>query len=236
MIRGFYSSRSGVLGQQDSMNVIANNIANINTTGFKPAHSAFASLIYAKVNGGAGVKLNTGHGVKVQNTAVNYAQGGLTETMSAMDMAIIGEGFFSVSSGDEGQVYYTRAGDFRYSIEGDSKFLVDPMGGYVLDDNGSPIELDADEDISPDRIGVFIFPNRHGLLMTGLNRLVATEISGEAEAVENPVVHAGFLERSGVQVSYEIVKMIEASKAFAFNAKVLQAIDEMENISNQLRT
>ncbi|MCL2164988.1 MAG: flagellar hook-basal body protein [Oscillospiraceae bacterium] len=236
MIRGFYASRSGILGQQDSMNVIANNFANINTSGFKPAHSAFASLIYAKVNGGAGIGMDVGHGVKVQNTAVNYSQAGLSETMSPTDMAIIGEGFFCVIAGDDGQMYYTRSGDFRYSVEGDSKFLVDSLGGYVLDDSGSPIELIAGEEITPDMPGVYVFPNRHGLEMVGSNRLIATEVSGDAEAVDNPVVHAGFLERSGVVVSYEMVKMIEASKAFAFNAKVLQVIDEMESVSNQLRT
>ena len=72
--------------------------------------------------------------------------------------------------------------------------------------------------------------------MIGSNRMITTELSGEAEAVENPIVRQGYLERSGVALSYEMVKMIEASKAFAFNARVLQTIDEMEGVSNQLRS
>ncbi|MDR0570601.1 MAG: flagellar hook-basal body protein [Clostridiales Family XIII bacterium] len=235
MIRGFYASRSGVLGQQDSMNVIANNFANINTNGFKTQHAAFASLIYAKVQGGAGVTVDTGHGVKVQNTATNFSQGGLAETTVPTDMAIIGEGFFAATAGEDGDVYYSRAGDFKYSVDGDTKFLTDAMGGYVLDEGGSPIELAAEEEIRPEQVGVFVFPNRHGLEFVGNNRLVATEVSGEAEAAEGATVKAGFLERSNAEVSYEMVKMIEASKAFAFNARVLQTIDEMEGVGNQLR-
>jgi flagellar basal body rod protein FlgG len=235
MIRGFYASRSGLIGQQQNMNTIANNFANMSTNGYNAQQAAFATLMYANVQGGAGVPVSTGHGAKVEYTAIDYSQGGLNETTLPTDMAILGEGFFAVSAGEDGDIYYTRNGEFRYSVDGDTKSLVDVNGAYVLDREGNAIELQANEEITADRVGVFSFPNRHGLLLMGANRLSATEVSGEAEAVEAPVVKAGYLERSGVTASREIVRMIEASKAFSFNAKVLQTIDEMEGVSNQLR-
>ncbi|MDR3294355.1 MAG: flagellar hook-basal body protein [Clostridiales Family XIII bacterium] len=235
MIRGFYSARSGLIGQQTNMNTIANNFANVSTTGYKPQQAAFSSLLYAKLPGGAGTAVSTGHGVRAQHTAVNYAQAGFTSTGIPTDMAINEEGFFAVSVGEDGDVFYTRAGEFRYSVDGDSKFLVDPFGGYVLDESGSPVELEAHEEITPARIGVYRFANQHGLELRGSNRLAATEVSGEPELVEQPDVRAGYLERSGVDLSTEMVRMIESSRAFGFNSRVIQAIDEMDDTANQLR-
>ncbi|MDR1134992.1 MAG: flagellar hook-basal body protein [Clostridiales Family XIII bacterium] len=235
MIRGFYASRSGIIGQQQNMNVIANNFANISTNGYKAQEAAFSTLIYAKVQGGAGTTVSTGHGARVQSTAVDYSQGGLQETGVPTDMAILGEGFFAVTTGDGEDVYYTRNGEFKYSVDGDAKFLVDSAGAYVLDPDGSPVELEGGEEITPGRIGVYKFPNRHGLELLGYNRLAATEVSGEAELVEEAVIRQGSLERSGVTASEEIVRMIEASRAFGFNTRVLQTIDEMEGVANQLR-
>jgi flagellar basal-body rod protein FlgG len=235
MIRGFYAARSGVLGQQQNMNTIANNIANIGTMGYKPQQAAFSTLLYAKVHGGAGVMLNTGHGSRVEHTAVNYAQGGLADTALPTDMAIIGEGFFAVMGGEDGEIFYTRDGQFKYSADGDTKYLVDVNGCYVLDASGAEIELADDAEIAPENVGVFRFPNRHGLSLVGSNRLAATEVSGEAEAMEQPTVRAGCLERSGVSAALEMVRMIESQRAFSFNTRVLTAIDEMDDVANQMR-
>jgi flagellar basal-body rod protein FlgG len=235
MIRGFYAARSGVLGQQQNMNTIANNFANIGTMGYKPQQAAFSTLLYAKVHGGAGVMVDTGHGSRVQHTAVNYEQGGLSTTDVPTDMALIGEGFFAVSGGEDGEIYYTRDGQFKYSVDGDTKYLTDANGYYVLDAGGAQIELAGDEEITPDRVGVFRFPNRHGLSLLGANRLAETEVSGEAEAVERPDVRAGCLERSGVGTAVEVVRMIESQRAFSLNARVLTTIDEMDDVANQMR-
>ncbi|MDR2356108.1 MAG: flagellar hook-basal body protein [Clostridiales Family XIII bacterium] len=239
MIRGFYAARSGVLGQQQNMNTIANNFANIGTMGYKPQQAAFSTLLYAKVHGGAGVMLDTGHGSRVEHTAVNYAQGGLATTDLPTDMAIIGEGFFAVMGGeDDGSgenIFYTRDGQFKYSVDGDTKYLVDANGYYVLDASGAQIQLTGDAEITPASVGVFKFPNRHGLSLSGSNRLLATEVSGEAEAVEQPYVKAGCLERSGVSAAAEMVRMIESQRAFSFNTRVLTTIDEMDDVANQMR-
>jgi flagellar basal-body rod protein FlgG len=235
MIRGFYAARSGVIGQQQNMNVIANNFANINTMGYKPQQAAFETLLYAKVHGGAGVMLDTGHGTRVEHTPVNYEQGGLVTTNVPTDMAIIGDGFFAVSGGEDGEIFYTRDGQFKYSVDGDTKYLTDANGYYVLDEGGAQIEIEGDAEVSPEAVGVFRFPNRHGLSLMGANRLAATEVSGEAETVEEPDVRAGVLERSGVSAATEVVRMIESQRAFSFNTRVLTTIDEMDDVGNQLR-
>jgi flagellar basal-body rod protein FlgG len=235
MIRGFYAARSGVLGQQQNMNVIANNFANISTMGYKPQQASFSTLLYAKVHGGAGVMIDTGHGSRVECTPVNYAPSGLAATGVPTDMAIVGEGFFAVMGGEDGEMFYTRDGRFQYSADGDDKYLVDANGYYVLDSSGAQIQFDGGEELAPDTVGVFKFPNQHGLSMMGSNRLVATEVSGEAEAVESPNVKTGYLELSGVSTSAEMVRMIESQRAFSFNTRVLTTIDEMEDVSNQMR-
>ncbi|MDR1246325.1 MAG: flagellar hook-basal body protein [Clostridiales Family XIII bacterium] len=235
MIRGFYAARSGVLGQQQNMNMIANNFANISTMGYKPQQAAFSTLLYAKVHGGGGVMIDTGHGSRVEHTAVNFAQGGLATTDVPTDMAIIGDGFFAVTGGEDGEIFYTRDGQFNYSVDGDMKYLVDANGYYVLDDSGAQIELEGDAEVTPDMIGVFRFPNRHGLSLMGANRLAETEVSGEAEVVELPEVKAGYLERSGVSTAAEVVRMIESQRAFSLNTRVLTTIDEMDDVANQMR-
>jgi flagellar basal body rod protein FlgG len=137
--------------------------------------------------------------------------------------------------GEDGEIFYTRDGQFKYSVDGDEKFLVDANGYYVLDASGAQIQLEAGAEIAPADVGVFRFPNRHGLSLLGANRLAATEVSGEAEAVEEPDVRAGVLERSGVSAAAEVVRMIEAQRAFSFNTRVLTTIDEMDDIANQMR-
>ncbi|MDR2770852.1 MAG: flagellar hook-basal body protein [Clostridiales Family XIII bacterium] len=249
MIRGFYAARSGILGQQLNMNTIANNFANLSTMGYKPQQASFSTLLYAKVYGGAvrtdennrvrppydPIMLDTGHGSRVEHTAVNYAQGGLSTTDVPTDMAIIGEGFFAVEVGEDGEIFYTRDGQFKYSAEGDTKYLTDVNGCYILDAGGARIQLEDGAEITPDRVGVFRFPNNHGLSLLGTNKLAATEVSGEAEAMERPNVRAGVLERSGVSAATEMVRMIESQRAFSFNARVLTTIDEMDDVANQMR-
>jgi flagellar basal body rod protein FlgG len=187
------------------------------------------------VHGGGNVMINTGHGSRIEYTAVNYAQGGLTTTEVSTDMAIVGEGFFAVMGGEDGETFYTRDGRFSYSIDGDTKSLVDSNGYYVLDASGAQITLERNQELKSDMAGVYRFPNQHGLSLMGANKLAATEASGEAEAVERPDVRIGCLERSGVSAATEVVRMIESQRAFSFNTRVLTAIDEMDDVANQMR-
>jgi flagellar basal body rod protein FlgG len=237
-----------MVSQQTNLNTIANNIANVGTTGFKPQQVAFSALLYQSVNGGAGEGnlISNGHGVKVQKTGVDFTQGDLQTTNIKTDCAIIGEGFFAIENSTDGTVTYTRDGNFKQSLDGDNAYLANSAGDYVLDADGARIEItgetkDASGNVTSaggfdsSKVGVYIFPNKYGLELTGGNQYKATEVSGEAEAVEKPAIKTGFLENSRVQIAQEMVKMIEASKGFSFGSKVVQTADDMEKVINQLR-
>lgn len=233
MIRGFYASASGLVSQQANMNIIANNLANTSTTAFKPQQASFSALMYENVNGGAGNEVQMGHGARVQNAAIDFAQGELKKTDLPMDCAIIGEGFFALKAKEDGSTTYTRDGKFQVSVEGSTSFLVNGGGDYVLDDKGQKIDLKEGFDKS--KLGVYNFDNKYGLSPIGSGQYKETESSGKATALEASSIQTGYLESSGVQVAEEMVRMIEASKGFSFNAKLIQAADEMEKIINQLR-
>jgi flagellar basal-body rod protein FlgG len=248
MIRGFYAGTSGMISQQTYLNNIANNLSNANTTAYKPQITAFASLMYQNTNGGDGNYIQTGHGVKVEKTGLDFRQGDLQATGMPMDCAIEGSGFFALQGGDDGPVTYTRDGSFGLSVEDSETYLVSGAGRYVLDADGeritvAPVTTKKDSNgntvteggFDASKIGVYQFPNQYGLELAGGNQYLATDLSGEAEAVTSPKIKAGSLEASKVDISLEMVRMIEASKAFSLGSKVVQTADEMEKIANQLR-
>ena len=232
MIRGFYSAASGLVSQQAHLNVIANNVANVNTTGFKPQQAGFTSLLYKNINGGAGNQISCGHGAKLDKTGIDFIQGDLKPTNMKYDFALLGPGFFAVE-GKNGKVTYTRDGSFDISVEGKRSYLVNRAGAYVLDSRERKIEINESFDSA--QIGVFNFTNIYGLELLGGNQFAATECSGKVELVNKPNIKVGFLENSSTQVSKEMVKMIEATKSFSFSSRIVQAADEMEKTVNQLR-
>ncbi|NLY71028.1 MAG: flagellar hook-basal body protein [Clostridiales bacterium] len=233
MIRAFYTARSSLVSQQLHLDTIANNVANINTTGYKPQQVSFSALMYENINGGAGNSISVGHGVRVGKMGLDFEQGILNQTNMPMDCAILGPGFFAVEDRESGEITFTRDGNFKKSIERNRVYLVNSNGDYVLNDRMRRIEIEEEFDYK--EIGVFDFENRYGLQMVGGNRFAATDESGNAERVREPNVKVGFLENSAVQLSKEIVKMIEASKGFSLGSRVIHTTDEMERIINQLR-
>jgi len=233
MIRGFYSSASGLVSQQSNMNIIANNMANTSTTGFKAQKANFSALLYENINGGDGNLIQGGHGTKVQSAAIDFSQGELQKTDMPMDCAIIGEGFFSAKSKQDGTNLYTRDGKFQVSVEGTETYLVNSKGDYILDEKSEKISLKDGFDVS--KVGLYSFGNKYALIPVGGSQYKATETAGAATALKGGTVKVGYLENSGVAVSEEMVRMIEASKGFSFNAKLIQAADEMEKTINQLR-
>jgi len=248
MIRGFYAGASCLISQQTNLNTIANNMANISTTAYKPQQAAFSALMYQNINGGAGEGnyISNGHGVRIQKTGIDFTQGDLKSTNMPMDCAILGEGFFAIENREDGTLTYTRDGDFQLSLDGETAFLANSAGNYVLDAEGERIEVsgvttDADGNVTSQggfdsaKVGVYKFANQYGMELAGGNQYKDTELSGEAEAVEKPEVKAGYLENSRVQIAQEMVKMIEASKGFSFGSRVVQTADEMEKVINQLR-
>ncbi|MEL7657226.1 MAG: flagellar hook-basal body protein [Bacillota bacterium] len=248
MIRGFYAGASCMVSQQTNLNTVANNIANVSTTGFKPQTTAFSALMYQNVNGGDGNYIQNGHGVRVQKNGINFTQGDLKSTGMPMDCAIVGDGFFAVENRDDGTLAYTRDGAFQLSVDESETYLVNGAGNYVLDAEGERITVSAvttttdtngnvttTGGFDPSDIGVYTFPNKYALELTGNNQYRETEASGEAAAVTSPAIKVGYLENSKVELAQEMVKMIEASKAFSLGSKVVQTADDMERVINQLR-
>jgi len=252
MIRGFYSSASGLRSQQSKMDVIANNIANISTTAFKPQQSKFSTLYLENLNGAGPNDSQVSYGTKIEKSRIDFTQGELNKTDMPLDFGILGDGFFSVKGKADGPDTYTRDGSFQVSVEGTTSYLVNGRGNYILDETGNKIEFKAkntvektDENgiktqveeggLDVSKIGVFTFANKFGLDPIGGNQYKETEVSGKAAVLKTANVKTGYLENSAVEISTEMVKMMEASKGFAFNAKLIQTADEMEKTINQLR-
>ena len=124
MIRGFYSATSGLIAQQNHMNIIANNLANTSTTAYKPQSADFETLLYANLNGGNGEEIQTGHGTRLQGAAIQFSQGTLLQSGVETDLAIIGEGFFALQDKENGGIRYTRDGSFQVSQEKGTTFTV----------------------------------------------------------------------------------------------------------------
>jgi flagellar basal body rod protein FlgG len=240
MIRGFWTARSGLLAHQEHMNTIANNMANVNTIGFKPMRTAFTDLLYQNINR-AEVENETmvGHGVKINKNDPMMAQGALEPSDRPLDLALLEDNSFFAVQDAQDNVYYTRAGNFWLSQEDDTFYLVGATGERVLDAEGGQIEIEFDEDgdmiWDPSVVGVYNFPNPYGLSLTGGNMFAATEMSGEAAVIEEPKIRQNYIERSGTYIADEMSNVVIAQKAFNFASRMVMVSDEVEQTINSLR-
>lgn len=260
MIRSLYSSAAGMNSEQMNLDVIANNLANVNTTGFKKSKIEFQDLLYqstrsAGADQGAGNKLPTGvqigHGSKAVATAKIFTQGDLTRTGEQLDVAIQGQGFFQVLLPD-GTLGYTRDGAFKMREDGSivtsdglqvqSGFQPIPAGTteISISPNGTVSTKSGSVTTGSFQTQLARFANPAGLTSMGGNIYVETESSGTAElgnAGENGfgTMQQNFLEMSNVKVVEEMVNLIVAQRAYEVNSKAVQAADEMMQLSNNLR-
>ena len=246
-------ARTGLDAQDTRMRVISNNLANVNTTGYKRDRAAFETLSYQVITApGAqstqetkyATGLNLGTGVRVQGTARIDTQGTLTTTGNSLDMALDGDGMFQVQL-PGGQLGYTRSGNFSRSPEG---LLITSEGyqvmpGITIPENASAITVGTDGTVSATIAGqsesqnlgqlqVASFPNTAGLQSIGDNFLVETSSSGAAN-LGNPgadgrgKIRQGMLEASNVNVVEELVGMIQTQRAYELNSKAIKTSDEM---------
>lgn len=240
MIRGFYSARSGLIYHQEHMNTVSNNIANISTYGFKPMRTSFKDLMYQNINRPeAEGPANVGHGVKINKNDILMGQGALVATGRELDFMIEEPNGFFAAETASGDIVYSRAGNFYLSNDDDTWYLIDGNGNRILNRDGEAIEIEFDDDgnyeFDMEELGIFRFPNPYGLWSLGGNNLGETAESGAAELIENPAIKANYLEGSGVELANEMVKVIEASKAFSLNSRMIQVSDEIEQTVNSLR-
>ncbi len=263
MMRSLWTAASGMIGQQFNIDTIANNLSNVNTTGFKKQRAEFEDLLYQTVLA-AGTPatevteiptgIQVGHGVKVAATQKMFEQGSLQNTENKLDLALEGEGFFKIQLYD-GTFAYTRDGSFKI----DSNRQVVTSNGYLLEPpvilpenfimNTLSISQDGritvkivgeDDPVEVGQLEIYRFVNPAGLSSIGGNLYKTTPASGE-EIPGQPAfegmakVHQGFLEMSNVKVVEEMVNMIVAQRAYEVNSKAIQTSDSMLNTAIGLK-
>ena len=241
----------GLRAQQNRVNVIANNIANVNTTGYKTQRVDFQDALYTEIQNPADLQLTgmkQGSGVLIGSTNRDYTQGAVVGTGENLDMYINGDGYFTVQDSN-GTRMYTRSGAFEVSAEADGNFLVTGNGDYVLDENNAKIQLpDGAVEISVNedgslwaneaqfaKLGIVTFTNQNGLSAAGESCFTETVASGTPIDSDAKVVQ-GSLESSNVDLTVEMSRLIRAQKAFSMASRVVSVWDEMESTTNSLRT
>ncbi|MCA9058050.1 MAG: flagellar basal-body rod protein FlgG, partial [Planctomycetaceae bacterium] len=254
MLRALYTSATGMKAQELMIDNTANNIANVNTTGFRRSRMDFADLVYtnylrpgSQVSAGqvSPTGLQIGNGVRVVGTTKHFAQGTMEQTGNPLDVAIEGEGFFQVIL-PNGETRYTRAGAFRI----DSNGAIVNADGYLLTPNLTipqgtditKITIAADgtiqgsqsgTDTAPTTLGqiqIASFLNPAGLSSEGSNLFAQTPASGQAVlgfggTQGYGLLRQSFLEGSNVEVVTELISLISAQRAYEFNSRAIRAGD-----------
>jgi len=259
MIKALYTSATGMRGQQTYIDVIANNLANMNTTAFKKSKVDFHDLLYdERVAPGTeteeGIQIPTGlqigSGVRAVSTSKIFTPGTPLQTDRELDLCITGDGFFEVQL-TEGTAF-TRDGSFRLNSKrrlctSDGYELVPPITipdevikvHVGVDGTVSGVEADGSTQ-SLGRIGLATFPNPSGLKSLGGNLYGTTPASGTptrnvvAGTSGTGEIHQGFLERSNVDVVIELISMITAQRAYEVNARAIRSSDDMLAATNNL--
>ncbi len=232
MLRGLYIASEGMIARQKAQDVVASNLANLNTTGFKADRPVFASVyeraLY-RVQGGVSTPIGTlSAGALLESTYTDLQAGALQHTRNPLDLAIEGEGFFAVQT--PRGVRYTRNGAFQLNAEG---VLVNREGYPVLSKRGEPIRVPRGADLTIGEDGVVRINNApmHKLQIVGGNLAKDTDglFTGNATPLANPRLVVGALEASNVNLIREMVSMIEIIRAYESHQKVIQAHDETLN-------
>lgn len=270
MVRSLWTAATGMVAQQTNIDTIANNLANVNTTGYKTQTNEFKSLLYQTIqtktttaNGeNKPVAAQVGLGVRNASISSVFKTGNMIASESDTAFALDGKGFFAVRGAD-GNTYYTRNGNFQFTLANTGNMLATTDGLPILDTKGIPIILGEqyilsnitvskdgslcypDEKNNPQpigvQIGIFQFNNPNGLERLADSLYQQTAASGQAinEATDANVdktnVIQGYLEGSNVQVVDEMVNMIVAQRAYELNSKAITASDEMLQQANNLR-
>ncbi len=262
-VQTLYTAATGMEALETKLDVIANNMANINTTGFKKDRANFEDLFYRQQRLPGSVDsdgnltstgIEVGLGTRVSSTQTNHVQGALQTTENPLDLAIEGDGFFKVSSGNGD--FYSRAGNFGINANGDL-VLGSAHKGWVLEpavnipQDAIDVSVSSNgiveyrNSTSPDlqqagQLQLANFVNPDGLLKVGDNLYSATSASG-SEIIGTPsedgfgVLAQGALEASNVEPVTELIDLITTQRAFELNSQVVQAGDQIMQIAANLR-
>jgi flagellar basal-body rod protein FlgG len=253
MIRSLWISKTGLDAQQTQMDVIANNLANVSTNGFKRSRAVFEDLLYQNIRQPGAQSsqqtqlpsgLQLGTGVRPVATERNFTQGNLQQTGNNKDVAIQGDGFFQVLLPD-GTTAYTRDGSFQVNSQGQlvtsSGYTVQPAITIPADVTSMTIGRDGTVSITQassttaTQVGTLqlsTFTNPAGLMAKGENLFVETSASGTANNVTpgtngSGTLSQGYVETSNVNVVEELVNMIQTQRAYEINSKAITTSDQM---------
>ncbi|HEX7342712.1 MAG TPA: flagellar basal-body rod protein FlgG [bacterium] len=253
MIRALRSASTGMNAQQLNLDNISNNLANVNTTGFKKGQIQFQDLMYQVIkpagaslqqNSVEPVQLEIGHGVRPIAITRSFEQGSLTQTDNPLDLAIAGDGFFQVRL-PSGAVAYTRDGNLEISPDGtictangyplEPDLRIPPDAQEIVISNQGIVSVNIQGETQPEEIGqleLARFINPAGLASIGQNLLEETVASGQPIRNEPGqeglgTIEQGYLEASNVSVIEEMVQMIMAQRSYEINSKSIRAAEDM---------
>jgi len=259
MMRGLWTAATGMSCQQTNIDVVANNLANVNTNGFKKSRANFQDLMYQNLRtagssttsgGQLPVGIQVGMGAKLVAVDKLCLQGDYAHTSNELDMAIEGKGFFKLLNNN--REVYTRSGAFKMDKDG---YICDSNGNRLqpefavpakavsitIDSGGKLVASGSDgKELGSVQIQLFNFANPAGLRSIGQNLLVPSDASGDPTqgnpgVDEYGTISQGFLEMSNVDVVEEMIHMIMAQRAYEIGAKVIQAGDDMLQMANNLK-
>jgi flagellar basal-body rod protein FlgG len=261
MIRSLWTAATGMQAQTLNIDMISNNLANVNTTGFKRSRADFQDLLYetfrppgmassADTTVPSGIQV--GHGTRPAATQKIFLQGDFQHTQNDLDMAIEGDGFFQIQQ-PNGEIGYTRAGSFKIDSEGrivtsdgfpmEPEIVVPPDSAAVSISTDGIVSVLLAGETTPTEVGTIElarFINPAGLESIGRNLFLPTGASGDVEtgiAGEDGfgTIAQGYLEMSNVSVVDEMVNMITAQRAYEINSKAIQTSDDMLQIASNLK-
>jgi len=258
MMNSLHIAATGMHSQQHTIDVIANNLANMNTSGYKKTRVGFEDLMYSQIArnngllGATGTSMRLGMGAGVASSNKVFIEGDIRTTDNPLDMAIRGDGFFEVLLPDGSQAY-TRTGTFQIDAEQmlvtSDGYLVNPMISVPSDTEELLVGADGtvlarlagdDEPTQIGQIELARFVNASGLDPIGDNLYRPSHLSGDAiyamPGEEGAgLVAQGFIETSNVQLVEELTQLMLAQRAYEVNSKVIQAADQLLGIINNLR-
>lgn len=257
MNMSFYNAAVGAYQQQLRMNVQAQNIANVNTQGYRAERAAFGELMNRNVDGIDNSRLPKGTGARMIHAPIDFSSRGFTDTGRNFDFAINGDGFFALFDPDTQEISFTRDGSFTMTqfwippaedaapevdengeeIEPQPTSvwrLSDNQGRCVLDPEGNFIVVDPDNQKAPLDLGVFDYAIHYGMQHADSSRLLATDLNGQLY-LGTGEVKQGLLEMSNTDLTQEFIKVIESQRAFSFALRMATVTDEIETTINNLR-
>ena len=243
MLEGMYSAAAGMAAQQQRLEALSNDLANVSTAGYKRTRVAFRDLVYARAGRSSAEGIERGAGAATTFMGRGFAQGALRTTEQPLDFAIEGKGFFQVRRAD-GSIGLTRDGSFRADSTGR---LVNAQGNIVAPEIRLPANADPAK-IGISSTGTLSLGTRtigqlslvevrapEGLRATGDGLFDATADSGPARAATGTRVSQGVLEQSNVDIGDAMVDMIDAQRSFSLQSKAIQMQDQMMEIANGVK-